>query len=77
MAKRTPQENLLDGIEANIRATESHIYLLQLELTSLLLMGGTLERRLLLQQLNILRNNLALLKQRRTYALELANISDK
>lgn len=71
MAKRTTQEDLLGGIEANIRATESEINLLKIESASLLLMGEHLGQRLILQQLCILRDNLDLLKQRQAYALEL------
>lgn len=70
MDKRTTQNAILDGVESNIEATEREICRLQVEFSSLLIDGQTLERPLVLQQLHILQDNLHLLKVRRMYALE-------
>lgn len=70
MTKRTPQENLLDGIEANIHATQKQIYQLKINFALLTTNGQASERRLMRQQLHILHDNLELLKDRRIYALE-------
>jgi len=73
MAKRTTQNDLLDGIESNIDATERQICRLKIEFASLMVQGQTLERRLIIQQLDILQDNLKLLKVRRMYALEMTH----
>lgn len=70
MYKRTIQEDMLDGIESNIEATERHIYELHLEFSTLGITGQRLERQLILQKLQILEDTLQLLKIRRVYALE-------
>jgi len=73
MDKRTTQNSMLEGVESNIEATEKEICRLQVEFSSLLVNGQTLERPLILQQLHILQDNLHLLKVRRMYALELVH----
>ena len=70
MAKPTTQDKLLDGLEFNIYAMERQIYQLKIEFAALLVSGQSLERRLILQQLHVLEDNLALLKVRRMFALE-------
>jgi hypothetical protein len=70
MYKRTIQEDMLDGIESNIEATERHICRLHLEFSTLGASGRRLERQLILQQLHVLDETLQLLKIRRVYASE-------
>ncbi len=71
MLKPTTQEAMLAGLESNIYTTERQIYQLKIEFAALVLSGQTLERRVILQQLNVLEDNLELLKVRRAYASEL------
>lgn len=73
MTKPTTQEAMLAGLESNIYTTERQIYQLKIEFAALVLSGQTIERRLILQQLDVLENNLELLNVRRTYALELVD----
>lgn len=73
MNKPTTQEAMLAGLESNIFTTERQIYQLKIEFAAFVLSGQALERRLILQQLNVLEDNLKLLKVRRTYALELVD----
>lgn len=73
MQKPTTQEAMLAGLESNIHRTERQIYQLKIEFAALVLSGQTLERRLILQQLNVLEDNLELLKVRRAYAVELVD----
>ena len=73
MTKRTTQENLLDGIETNIQATQKQIYQLKIDFSLLATSGQTSECRLIQQQLHILQDNLALLEVRKMYALEVAH----
>jgi hypothetical protein len=63
--------DVLDGIESTIETTETQIYHLKVEFAAHVLSGETLERRLILQQLGILQDNLELLKVRRMFALEM------
>ena len=69
---QTIQKNMLDGIESNIEVAESQIYQLHLKFSALGISGNRTERRLILQQLGILKNNLELFKARRKHALQLA-----
>ena len=73
MTKKPTQDAMLDGLESNIYTTERQIYQLKTEFAALVLSGQPLERRLILQQLNVLKDNLDLLKIRKTYALELVD----
>ena len=73
MAKPRTQDDVLDGIEFNINATERQIYQLKIAFASLVISGETLERRLILQQLKVLQDNLQLLKVRRMFALEMVH----
>jgi hypothetical protein len=73
MAKRTTHDSILDGIESNIEATKGQIYQLKNQFASFVVNGETAERRLILQQLHILQDNLDLLRVRRIYALEAVN----
>jgi hypothetical protein len=69
MNMRTTQSDLLDGIEANIEATEKHIFRLNIEFSSFVLNGASGEqRRLTVQQLSTLEDTLQMLKIRRMYA---------
>jgi hypothetical protein len=69
MTKQTTQSNMLDGIEANIKATERNICRLKIEFSSFLMNGATGEqRRLAVQQLSTLQDTLELLKIRQMYA---------
>lgn len=70
MARLTTYEDMLNGIESNIEATENQMYQLHIDFASLMISGQRLERRLILQQLHMLEDNLELLKVRRMYALE-------
>ena len=71
MTKRTSENDMLDGIKSNIEATERHICRLKIEFSSFLKNGATGEqRRLTVQQLCTLENNLKLIKIRRMYASE-------
>nr|WP_217345076.1 hypothetical protein [Noviherbaspirillum sp. L7-7A]MBV0879295.1 hypothetical protein [Noviherbaspirillum sp. L7-7A] len=71
MAKRTIQEDMLDGIESNIEVTARHIRWLKKELASLRINDGPVEqRRVIRQQLTTLEDTLHLLEVRRVYALE-------
>jgi uncharacterized protein involved in exopolysaccharide biosynthesis len=71
MIRSTFNNNLLDGIESNIEATERQIHQLRTEFASFLINGATGEqRRLTVQQLCTLEDNLLLLQIRRMYAAE-------
>jgi hypothetical protein len=71
MTKLTSQNDMLNGIESNIEATEKQIHRLQIEFASFLMNGATGEqRRLTIEKLSVLQDNLQLLKTRRMYALE-------
>jgi hypothetical protein len=70
MTKLTTQKDMLDGIESNIEATGRHIHQLRIHFASCVISGETSERRMILQQLHTLEDNLELLKTRRMYALE-------
>lgn len=71
MAKSMFSNNLLEGIESNIEATERQIHQLQMEFASFLTNGATGEqRRSTVQQLSTLEENLQLLQIRRMYAVE-------
>ena len=71
MTTLTTQKDMLDGIESNIEATEKEIHRLQIKFASFLIDGATGEqRRLTVEKLSVLQDNLQLLKTRRMYALE-------
>jgi hypothetical protein len=71
MKKPTTQEDMLEGIEANIAITARHIVWLRRELALLRIHSGPLEqRRVIRQQLVTLEDTLRLLKIRRVYASE-------
>lgn len=70
MYKTAIQKDVLDGIESNIEVTENQIHQLRLEFSTLRISGQRIERRLILQQLSILEDNLELLKAHRMYALQ-------
>lgn len=71
MTKPIAKGNVLDGIEENIKTTEEQIYQLKMQFASLMLKGISGEqRRVIVQQLSILEENLQFLKIRRVYALE-------
>jgi hypothetical protein len=69
MNKRMPPNDMLDGIESNIKATERQICRLKIEFSSFLVNGATGEqRRLAVQKLSTLEDTLELLKIRQMYA---------
>jgi hypothetical protein len=73
MATRTTRESLIDGIEANIVSTTKQIDMLKVQSSLLLSSGQQAERRKVLQQIRMLRENLELLEQRKGYASELVH----
>ena len=71
MVRPTSKNNILEGIESNIEATERQIHHLRIEFASFLTNGATGEqRRLTVEQLCTLEDNLQLLQIRRIYAAE-------
>ena len=71
MFRPTSEDNMLDGIESNLEATERQIHNLQTAFASFLMKGATGEqRRLTVEKLCILEETLHLLQIRRMYAAE-------
>jgi len=71
MTKITTQSDMLDGIESDIEVTEQQIHQLQIKFASFLMNGVTGEqRRLTVEKMSVLQDNLELLKTRRMYACE-------
>lgn len=71
MYKTSIQEEILDGIELNIEVTKNQIYQLHLEFSTLGIGRERIERRLILQKLQVLEETLQLLKIRQVYASEM------
>jgi hypothetical protein len=61
---------MLDGVNANIRLTQTQIDHLKTELATLTEDGTSAERKVIIHRLAILEDNLQLLKSRRTYTID-------
>lgn len=71
MFRPTSKNNMLEGIESNIEATEMQIHHLRIEFASFLTNGATGEqRRSTVEKLCTLEDNLQLLQIRRMYVAE-------
>jgi hypothetical protein len=70
MVERIDHRMMLDGINANIHLAETHIDYLKTELAKLAEDGASSDRKVIIHRLAILEDNLQLLKNRRTYAVD-------
>lgn len=69
MIKRLDQQTVIEGINTNIEITEKQIYDLQTELDKFRQGEANINRKTIVQQLSVLKENLQLLKVRRVYIL--------